>query len=443
MGKVILIPENTDLNRGDQALVWESIRLIKDIDQNSEIILMKGGDRQQYIQTEKLGYPMIHTILKHPGRVFSNREHVRYSLLDIVIMGLVAISDFALTALLLIKNKAVNRFALSFMSNDCCKTYNAFRDCKAVFVKGGGFIHSYGTVTDFYQTYYLLYYFLLAIRHQKDIIVLPNSIGPLKNKWAARLTYYVLNHCRYISVRESVSEKFLLAEGKIKKEISRHSDLGFFLQSATDFDAKAYLKRFGVDISKSIIGVTLRPYRFPGEKEPEKKYRNYINSFIAFVIYLGRSGHQVVLFSHTLGPSAHENDTLAVKEVTDELSRQQVPYVSIKDSDLDCRQVMSIYSEFDFLIGTRFHSVIFAQNSYVPTIAISYGGNKGSGIMMDSGLADYSIPINEISENKLITTFDKLNSNRMKVRELLKEQRKLMVQDRNDMIKEIKQLFGG
>ena len=44
MGKVILIPENTDLNRGDQALVWESIRLIKDIDQNSEIILMKGGD---------------------------------------------------------------------------------------------------------------------------------------------------------------------------------------------------------------------------------------------------------------------------------------------------------------------------------------------------------------------------------------------------------------
>ena len=63
--------------------------------------------------------------------------------------------------------------------------------------------------------------------------------------------------------------------------------------------------------------------------------------------------------------------------------------------------------------------------------------------MMDSGLADYSIPINEISENKLITTFDKLNSNRMKVRELLKEKRKLMVQDRNDMIKEIKQLFGG
>lgn len=31
MKKVILIPSNTDLNRGDQALVWESIRIIEDV----------------------------------------------------------------------------------------------------------------------------------------------------------------------------------------------------------------------------------------------------------------------------------------------------------------------------------------------------------------------------------------------------------------------------
>ena len=65
--KVILIPGNTDLNRGDQALVWESINIIKDVYDSPEIILMKGDDHRQYAQTEKLGYPMIDTILKHPA----------------------------------------------------------------------------------------------------------------------------------------------------------------------------------------------------------------------------------------------------------------------------------------------------------------------------------------------------------------------------------------
>ena len=38
MKKVLLLPNNTDLNRGDQALVWESIRLIEDIYNNDVYI---------------------------------------------------------------------------------------------------------------------------------------------------------------------------------------------------------------------------------------------------------------------------------------------------------------------------------------------------------------------------------------------------------------------
>lgn len=435
--KIILIPGNTDLNRGDQALVWESINVIKDVYDNPEVILMKGDDHRQYAQTEKLGYPMIHTILKHPARIFSKRNHVNYSALDIFFIGVVALFDLMVSSLLLVRSRWINKLALLFMPIESKETFEAFRSCDAVFVKGGGFIHSYGAVTDAYQMYYLLYYILIAIRHKKKIIVLPNSIGPLNSKLAGWLADYVMNHCAYLSVRESVSEQFLVSRKSIKIPVHRHADLGFFLTSDDTFDPLSYLSAKGIDLSSPIVGITLRPYRFPGDNEPEKKYERYINSFVTLAVHLERKGYQVVLFSHTLGPSAHENDTLAVKEVSSLLDKQGVKHVSIEDFELDCRQVMAIYSKFSFLIGTRFHSVIFAQNNFVPTIAIAYGGNKGVGIMKDTGLPEYSIPIDSISGNKLTILFDMLEKEKIKIQDKLRENRAVITIDRNKMIKEI------
>lgn len=440
---MILIPGNTDLNRGDQALVWESINIIKDVYDSPEVVLMKGDDHRQYSQTEKLGYTMIHYILKHPARFFSQRQHIRYSVLDIFLIGIVALFDFVTSSLLLIRSKWVNRFALLFMSKDTKRSFETFRTCDAVYVKGGGFIHSYGAVSDAYQMYFLLYYIFLAIRHKKKIVMLPNSIGPLKSKLAGWLADYALNHCTYLSVRESASEQFLLSRRSIKVPVNRHADLGFFLTLDDKFDTTSYLKSYNIDISKPTVCITLRPYRFPGDAEPEKKYNNYIHSMSSLISHLANKKYQVVLFSHTLGPGAHENDTIAVKEVSSFLEGNSIKHVCIEDPFLDCRQVMAIYSRFTFLIGTRFHSVIFAQNSFVPTIAIAYGGNKGTGIMKDSGLSDYSIPMNDLNENKIIAMFNKLESNIYEVQYILREQRVKINNDRGKMIKNIQTVLLG
>lgn len=441
--KIILIPGNTDLNRGDQALIWESVRLVEDACTGAEITLMKGEDKRQYAQTERLGYPMIKTILKHPGRVFKKNNHVRYSVFDMAVMGVIALYDLLLSAMLLFPSAFINRFALLFMSKDCKTTTNAFRDCDAVVVKGGGFIHSYGAVIDAYQMYYLLYYMLLAIRYEKKILLLPNSIGPLKSVLARKLALYVLNRSEYISVRESVSYDFLLAQKGLRPKIYQHADLGFYLHASEDFDAMNYLRKWQIDSINPIVGITLRPYRFPGEINPEDKYRNYIYSFAALCQHLGNKHYQIVLFSHTLGPSSHENDTLAVKDLSAELRRKGILHVCIEDFDLDCRQVMSIYSKYDFLIGTRFHSVIFAQNSYVPTIAIAYGGNKGAGIMKDSGLSGYSIPMNEISGDGIISMFDKLENEKEEVKQKLIERRNIINHDRSIIVEEVRSALMG
>jgi len=435
--KILLVPGNTDLNRGDQALVWESVRLIEDVYDNPDVILMKGDDHRQFAQTEQLGYNMIHGILKHPGRFFSNKKHISYTILDKVKMGCVAIYDLIITASLLIPCRVLNRATLGLMSNEDRRSYETFRSCDAVFVKGGGFIHSYGTITDAYQIYYLLYYILLSIRFKKKIVILPNSIGPLRNKIAAKLTYYALNHCQYICVRESVSENFLYKSEQIRVPVYRHADLGYFLK-ASKIDASKYLINKGIRMDNPKVVITLRPYRFPGEENAEQLYEKYIASFAEYSEFLYNNGYQVVFSAHTLGPSVHENDSIAIRQVVKILENKNVPFVVIDDESLDCKDVMALYSKFDMLVGTRFHSVIFAQNSFVPTIAITYGGNKGVGIMQDSGLTEYSIPMENVTPAALKRITYTLIAEKKVFVGVLKDKRCELENDRRKLIDEIK-----
>ena len=44
MKKIFILPINTDLNRGDQALVWESIRLVQDLYSKEDVMFHSSLD---------------------------------------------------------------------------------------------------------------------------------------------------------------------------------------------------------------------------------------------------------------------------------------------------------------------------------------------------------------------------------------------------------------
>lgn len=105
------------------------------------------------------------------------------------------------------------------------KSIKLFKECDAVFVKGGGFLHSYGKITDPYQFYYYLFDYKLATHYKKPVVLLPNSIGPLKNKIAKRMLEKTLNKCSLVYTRESVSQEYLDSTTVIKARQSL--DLAF------------------------------------------------------------------------------------------------------------------------------------------------------------------------------------------------------------------------
>ena len=53
MKKIIIVPGNTDLNRGDQALIWESVRLVKEVyGPGTEIFLIESGNNREDVRLQ-------------------------------------------------------------------------------------------------------------------------------------------------------------------------------------------------------------------------------------------------------------------------------------------------------------------------------------------------------------------------------------------------------
>lgn len=443
MKKVIIIPSNTDLNRGDQALVWESIRLVEDIFGKNNVKCVLMGDTKsrdsklQNQQTDVLGYQMIDTILKHPGRKFSIKrdDSKSYTKQTIIQWGIQALIDYCCSRLMLSTFSSIRFLGKFFLSKEQRMTLAEIESADAVFVKGGGFIHSYGSVTDSYLIYYLTYHIRLAVALGKKVIVLPNSVGPLKNPFAKTIAIDCLRKCSLVTIRENISKKFLDGQGA---KSTLYPDLGFFL-TPSDCDMENYLKSKGVPFDKKKVVITLRPYRFLGFANPMELYNNYIEAVTGFVGFLIDKGFHVTFMAHTLGPSAHENDSFAIKEVMNQLDKETFSNVSfIEDYDLNCRDVEKIYSYYDYMIGTRFHSVIFSLNVNVPSIAIAYGGNKGKGIMNVLGNDDFSIDMDKICYDTLVDKFEKLVRERDIYLENLKEKRRMIENERIRLIDEIR-----
>lgn len=440
MKKILIIPDNTDLNRGDQALVWEAIRLIEDVygKDNVSCVLMSslegGKSSLQNRQTKHLGYEFVTALIKHPGRRFANKseDSKRYSKLTYLQWGGQAVIDYIHTRPLLSRWYLFRKLGEIFLNNKEKSTLNLVKSCDAIFVKGGGFIHSYGAVTDPYFIYFLTYHIRLAEAYGKKVIILPNSIGPLKNCIARRIALTSLKNSTLVTVRESISKE-LLDSYNVKNYL--FPDLGFFLEPS-EKDMSGYLFKMGVPLNQKKVIITLRPYRFQGFHDADHLFTNYINAFVSFVIYLVEQGFHVSFMAHTLGPSSHEDDRIAIKEVLDALPckiKESTSY--IEDFDLTCRDVERIYSYYDYMIGTRFHSVIFSLNVGVPSIAIAYGGNKSKGIMSILGNGRYSIDMDKIDDAQLINLFISIEASRESYlknlnikKNNLKEQRKCLVE---------------
>lgn len=434
--KVLVIPGCDDTNRGDQALIWESVRIAKDAGLNGEYYMI--SNEACAAQSKKEGIGCTAYILPHPSVHFKELNDNRtYTLKLKLLWGMMALGDLCTAVPLLYK--PLRGIWKRFLASDKKRTLQLFEQADAAIVKGGGFLHAKSGIAEAYKIYFFLYHIKLAVSMGIPVLVMPNSYGSFDSKITRKMIRKTLKKSALLTARESVSHEVLKSQCALESWVTM--DLGAYLEKDEELDALGYLRQKNIVLSghKNVV-ITARPYRFPGKDNPEVLYKNYIESIVSLIVWLSENGYYPVLAEHVYSDNYHESDIKAIEDIKDALSqRPEIKFGMVIDHSLNCRDLKSIYSCFDYMIGTRFHSVIFALFSNVPSIAITYGGNKGIGIMRDLGISEYTIGIDKVSETDLIDKFKRLVDKRDEYLDLIKNASVLVQEQRKELIQLVKQ----
>src|SRR5690606_35377878 len=350
----------TDLNKGDQALVWESWRLARDTGLYDEVYILDSGDTVEERellcrQSESYGFKLLENILKHPRRGRHRAdEHIKESKYELLKQVTNAIIDFKDTKYLLKICNDLNKVKRKF-DNKTFRTVEQFHKAKTIFVKGGGFIHAYGEKTAPYLMWYFLYYVRLAKALGKEVVFLPNSYGPFEGLTVKSQVKRDFNELDMVYARESVSAQGL--SDLLGKKIPVEMDLGFFLVKGSQEEAAKILQKYGFQTEDKIVGITIRPWRFPGKANPEELYEKYISSVENLTNHILALGYKVALCNQSLGPNAHEDDRNSIKDLLKRVNHDNLVWIN---ENLTCSVLKAVYSNFYFFVGTRFHSIIFS-----------------------------------------------------------------------------------
>lgn len=398
MDRFVIIPGCSDLNRGDQSLAWETKRVAEQAGYIGDYYLT--SERNEPVgQSIKAGLKIITPILEHPSRKFRNKENIQYTKSLKMKWGFVAVFDFIGSLFLLWKStRCVASF---FLSEEKKKTLKIIKSAKAIFMKGGGLLQTYGGLSSTYSMYFWVYPILLAHKLNIPVYIMPNSFGPFQGPFVKNIARRALSKCKLVTSRETLSQK--MVKEQLGLDIGNYPDLAFQL-SKSKLNMESIFEKFNLPNNRKLVAITMRPYRFPGYDNPEVAYEVFKTEMAKFIEWLYKEGYMPVIIEHTLSVNAHENDGACIRDVVRKV--KDGCYRFVTDTNYDCHDLKCIYSFCDYIVGTRFHSMIFSFGCGVPGIAIAYTGNKSQGIMYDMGLDKYVLSIDEVSSEKLEKMFN-------------------------------------
>ena len=95
-----MIPPCSDFNRGDQALVWETVRFAKDAGYNGDFYFMAEA-KEPVEQSLKHGLNVMSPVLEHPSKRFNSKDNIAMDWKLILKWGSVSLIDLTWSLMLL------------------------------------------------------------------------------------------------------------------------------------------------------------------------------------------------------------------------------------------------------------------------------------------------------------------------------------------------------
>ena len=220
-----------------------------------------------------------------------------------------------------------------------------------LFISGGG-----GLLQDVTGKFSVIYYLSLIVLAKIlgcKTFFAAQGVGPITTKFNRFLIAKVLNQVDKITVRDKES-KDLLSEFGVKNKIILTADLALSLASGSKESGLQLLTKKGIVVNESMLAVVIRDWQ----------ENNYLAQLAKIINHLASKYNFKVLII----PFKLASD-LKVSYKFKKLLNPPAQLLKEKYSPLEMIDIIKV---FDFLLGVRLHSLIFATLNRVPVAGIAY-----------------------------------------------------------------------
>jgi colanic acid/amylovoran biosynthesis protein len=263
---------------------------------------------------------------------------------------------------------------------------------------GGGYLRGRHDLTSTILLLLLVHQIWLAKLLGKPVYLYAQSFGPYMNKLQSVIARSGIMAASLVLVREAKSYRQLQSLHIPEDKVVRVPDSAFLFTAPKSEHVLQLIRPKGN--TDTIVGITVRSWL---DKKRQSKYEAAIAALIKHIT--DKPHHRVVVIPQVTSTLQNDDDRDAGARVAKLLEpRDNIVFLNQRFTH---GEILSIYSTLDYLVGTRFHSVIFSLLSHVPAVAIEYE-HKTSGIMQDLGLSEWVIPIEDVDATRVTHLFDEV-----------------------------------
>lgn len=254
--------------------------------------------------------------------------------------------------------------------------YESLRWADLVVVSGGDILADYGEAAIKH------YFFPIAVANAmgKPVYVFAQSISRYRDDATRRFCMSHLNRTALVTVREDISYEYMKELG-LSAPLYRTADPAFTLKPCSQERAREILNEEGIKADGApLIGLSVSK---TATRWGEGSHERFVGAVAGAVDLLAErhKGARFVFFPHVTYRNDPENDDRVVGSEVFGLMKAK-DRVGLVEGDYTCEEAKGIIGLCDLFIGARTHATIASASQCVPTIAIAYS-TKAFGIMED------------------------------------------------------------
>jgi polysaccharide pyruvyl transferase WcaK-like protein len=249
----------------------------------------------------------------------------------------------------------------------------------------------------------------LAALCRVKLVFLSVGVGPIHrqlSRWFLKRSLALAHHRSY---RDEASKQYLEKTGFNTERDLVCPDVVFgLLQNNLVSGVRAGRRR--------VVGLGLKDYGSMERLGP-KSFEEYLHTMAAFVSWLQEHGYGVRLLIGDI-----QYDTSVIEEFLDVLKSRKIPTdepMLITEPALTVEELLRQVGQTEAVISARYHNLVMALIQNKPIMALSEHPKLDS-LATDFGLAQYLLPLANLSPDVLIGRFKQLENNMERLRPYIK-----------------------